>query len=190
MNNTKALEAVATLYHAWLTGLILAVITRKGQDAAEEYVFRLFRRQHLAMFLPGLKKLGLEGEPAAVAAAKYHYLGHLSALQIGMQFKEEISELVQVQGGRSEDFAELFQILAGAQGDEVITGDDQGGIRIVQRGWRLMRQIPGPHECVFDCWNGLWEGLLAAHHPHLKWVVRQRLDQGAECFEWLITSPE
>jgi hypothetical protein len=59
-----------------LTGLILTVITRKSHHAAEEFVFRLFRRQHLAMFLPGLKKLGLDKEPAAVAASKYHYFSN------------------------------------------------------------------------------------------------------------------
>ena len=342
MNNSGALAAVATLYHAWLTGLILAVITRKSPHAAEEFVFGLFRRQHLAMFLPGLKKLGLDDEPAAVAAAKYHYfsnqlggvkveyyeesprkawiryppprwiwkgtaicaipskvnramlrgwhahngvtmgnlrlgfvctkttvdgqpglegyyfeydrdlaeedrlvfspeecapfidpktlpkldtdnwpeerrqkanrnyameyirsaltelialfgpaeahyLGRLSALQIGMQFKEDVSEMVQATGYSPKDFTDLFVVLAEAQGDEASIEDNQGDIRIFQKGWRLMRHLPSPHQCVFDCWNGLWEGLLAAHHPHLKWVVKKRLDQGDPYFEWLIT---
>lgn len=342
MNQSRALEAVATLYHAWLTGLILSVITRKSHDAAEEFLFRLFRRQHLAMFLPGLKKLGLDRDPAPVAAAKYHYfsnqlggvkveyyeessrkawiryppprwiwkgtaicaipsrinrailrgwhahngvtmgnlrlgfvctkttvdgqpglegyyyeydhelaeeerlvflpgeaapfidpktlpkldadswpeerkqkanrnyameyirsalpelfilfgpaearyLGHLSALQIGMQFKDEISELVHVSGYSPVDYANLFVILAKAQGDEASFEECQGEIRIIQRGWRLMRDLPVLHESVFECWNGLWQGLLAAHNPHLKWVVRKRLDQGDLCFEWLIT---
>ena len=345
VNNSRALEAVATLYHAWLTGLILAVVTRKGDDAAEKFVFRLFRRQHLAMFLPGLKKLGLEGEPAAVAAAKYHYfsnqlggvkveyweesprkawiryppprwiwkgtaicavpgkvnrailrgwhahngvtmgnlrlgfvctkttvdgqpglegyyleydhdlseeerlvfipgegapfidpktlpkldadswpeerkqkanrnyameyirsalpelfalfgpaeasyLGHLSALQIGMQFKDEISEMININGYTPKEFANLFMILAEAQGDEVSLDESQQGIRIRQKGWQLMRDLPVLHESVFECWNGLWEGLLAAHNPHLKWIIKQRLDQGDLCFEWLITSSE
>jgi hypothetical protein len=342
VEKSRALEAVATLYHAWLTGLILTVITRKSHHAAEEFVFRLFRRQHLAMFLPGLKKLGLDEEPAAVAAAKYHYfsnqlggvkveyyeesprkawiryppprwiwkgtaicavpsnvnramlrgwhahngvtmgnlrlgfvctkttvdgqpglegyyfeydhdlpeeerlvfisgenapfidpeslpkldadswpeerrqkanrnyameyirsalpelvalfgpsearyLGHLSALQIGMQFKDEISQLFNVSGYGPIEFANLYGILAEAQGDDVRMEEHQGGMRIIQKGWRLMRNVPLLHECVFECWNGLWEGLLAAHNPHLKWVVKKRIDQGDPCFEWLIT---
>jgi hypothetical protein len=44
-------------------------------DAAE-LVFRLFRRQQLEKFLPGLEKLGLRGLPDAVACAQYHYLSN------------------------------------------------------------------------------------------------------------------
>ncbi|MEZ5560529.1 MAG: hypothetical protein R3E86_18550 [Pseudomonadales bacterium] len=69
-------RAVAQLYHSWITGLILALAARKGAATAEEFVFRLFRTQHLEKFLPGLDKLGLRGQPHAVAAAKYHYLSN------------------------------------------------------------------------------------------------------------------
>lgn len=72
----RACEAVAGLYHSWTTGLILTLINRAGPAVAEEFVFRLFRRQHLDKFLPGLEKLGLAGEPDAVAAAKYHYFSN------------------------------------------------------------------------------------------------------------------
>jgi hypothetical protein len=68
--------AVGRLYHAWITGLILLVVTRRGSGAATEFVFRLFRRQQREKFLPGLAKLGLEGLPAAVASAQYHYLSN------------------------------------------------------------------------------------------------------------------
>jgi hypothetical protein len=43
---------------------------------AAELVFRLFRRQHLEKFLPGLAKLGLDRLPHAVACAQYHYLSN------------------------------------------------------------------------------------------------------------------
>lgn len=69
-------EAVARLYHAFFTGLILRVASRRGAADAAELVFRVFRRQHRANFLPGLRKLGLDGLPAAVAAAQYHYLSN------------------------------------------------------------------------------------------------------------------
>lgn len=68
--------AVETLYHAYLTGLILATALHRGRAAAAELVYRTFRRQHLDKFLPGLKKLGLDKLPHAVACAQYHYLAN------------------------------------------------------------------------------------------------------------------
>ncbi|MBV1905917.1 MAG: hypothetical protein KUG75_07560 [Pseudomonadales bacterium] len=72
----SASKAVDLLYHSWITGLVLSLITRKNAKIAEEFVFRLFRKQHLERFLPGLKKLGLDAEPHAQAAAKYHYFSN------------------------------------------------------------------------------------------------------------------
>ena len=69
-------QAVGELYHAYLTGLLLTVITRRNAADAAELVFRLFRRQQLERFLPGLEKLGLRGLPDAVACAQYHYLSN------------------------------------------------------------------------------------------------------------------
>lgn len=67
---------MAGLYQAFLTGLILTTVTRRGGQSAAELVFRTFRRQQLEKFLPGLDKLGLRGLPDAVAAAQYHYLSN------------------------------------------------------------------------------------------------------------------
>jgi hypothetical protein len=69
-------QAVADLYHAYFTGLILTVVTRRGTAEAAEFVFRVFRRQQQERFLPGLQKLGLAQLPPAVAAAQYHYLSN------------------------------------------------------------------------------------------------------------------
>jgi hypothetical protein len=69
-------RAVSVLYQALLTGLVLTLVTRRGEDQAAELVFRLFRRQHLEKFLPGLTKLGLDRLPPAVACAQYHYLSN------------------------------------------------------------------------------------------------------------------
>src|SRR5579871_6688269 len=69
-------QAVAELYHACFTGLILTVVSRRGSADAAEFVFRVFRRQQQERFLPGLEKLGLKGLPPAVAAAQYHYLSN------------------------------------------------------------------------------------------------------------------
>ena len=69
-------RAVAYLYHAYFTGLILSVVTRRGAADAAEFVFRVFRRQQQERFLPGLEKLGSSHLPPAVAAAQYHYLSN------------------------------------------------------------------------------------------------------------------
>ena len=73
---SRAWRAVADLYHAYFTGLILTVVTRRGTADAAEFVFRVFRRQQQEKFLTGLKKLGLDHLPPAVAAAQYHYLSN------------------------------------------------------------------------------------------------------------------
>ena len=52
----KRWRAVADLYHAYFTGLILTVVTRRGTADAAEFVFRVFRRQQQERFLPGLRK--------------------------------------------------------------------------------------------------------------------------------------
>jgi hypothetical protein len=69
-------RSVAELYHAYFTGLILTVVTRRGTSDAAEFMFRVFRRQQQERFLPGLDKLGLSHLPPAVAAAQYHYLSN------------------------------------------------------------------------------------------------------------------
>jgi hypothetical protein len=69
-------RAIAELYHACFTGLVLMVVTRRGTPQASEFVFRVFRRQQQERFLPGLQKLGIANLPPAVAAAQYHYLSN------------------------------------------------------------------------------------------------------------------
>jgi hypothetical protein len=73
---SDAYHAVETLYHDYLTGLILTTVTRRDAASAAELVFRTFRRQHLEKFLPGLDKLGLRHLPHAVACGRYHYLSN------------------------------------------------------------------------------------------------------------------
>ncbi|HUP37256.1 MAG TPA: hypothetical protein VNC82_17625 [Candidatus Limnocylindria bacterium] len=69
-------RAVSVLYQALLTGLVLSLVTRRSEEEAAEFVFQLFRRQHLEKFLPGLAKLGLGRLPPAVACAQYHFLSN------------------------------------------------------------------------------------------------------------------
>ncbi len=76
VDDTAAWSALAELYHRYLTGLLLGMVTRLGTAPAADVVFRTFRNQHLEAFQPGLEKLGLTDEPDAVACAKYHVLSN------------------------------------------------------------------------------------------------------------------
>ncbi|MEQ8859008.1 MAG: hypothetical protein RIC56_10190 [Pseudomonadales bacterium] len=72
----RSIRAQAHLHHAYLLGLQLMVSTRKGPEVMGDWMFRLFRRQHLAKFLSSFAKLGLAGLPHAVACARYHVLSN------------------------------------------------------------------------------------------------------------------
>jgi hypothetical protein len=72
----QQIRAQAHLHHAYLLGLQLMVATRKGPEVTGDWMFHLFRRQHLDKFLTSFDKLGLAGLPDAVACAKYHVLSN------------------------------------------------------------------------------------------------------------------
>ncbi len=63
-------RAVAALYHAFFTGIVLSTVTRRGTPAAAELVYEIFCRQRRERFLPGLRKLGIRQFPPGVAAAQ------------------------------------------------------------------------------------------------------------------------
>lgn len=88
MQERAAWDAVGDWYHAWFTGIVLTAVARRGNAAAAELVFRIFRRQQRERFLPGLAKLGLDGLPPAVAAARYHYLSNVIG-GVGVEYVEE-----------------------------------------------------------------------------------------------------
>ncbi|USG63020.1 hypothetical protein NBZ79_08515 [Sneathiella marina] len=69
-------KAVADIYHAFFTGLLLSVTLRKDRYAAGDLCFHVFRRQHHEKFLSSFEKLGLTDLPDAVACAQYHYLSN------------------------------------------------------------------------------------------------------------------
>ena len=71
-----AIRAQAHMHHAYLLGLQLMVSSRKGPEVVGDWMFRLFRRQHLEKFLSSFEKLGLNGLPDAVACAQYHVLSN------------------------------------------------------------------------------------------------------------------
>lgn len=75
-DNPAAIRAQAHLHHAYLLGLQLMVSSQRSDEEVGEWMFRLFRRQHLDKFLSSFEKLGLSGLPDAVACAKYHVLSN------------------------------------------------------------------------------------------------------------------
>ncbi len=83
-----AIKAQAHLHHAYLLGLQLMVSTRLGPQVMGEWMFRLFRRQHLEKFLSSFDKLGLSDLPHAVACARYHVLSN-NIGGVGVEYFEE-----------------------------------------------------------------------------------------------------
>ena len=69
-------QALAHLYHVYFTGLILQVTLKLGTQVAGQWSHNYFRRQHEQKFHSSFEKLGAEGLPDAVAAARYHYLSN------------------------------------------------------------------------------------------------------------------
>ncbi|NJK42345.1 MAG: hypothetical protein HC937_00810 [Aquincola sp.] len=86
--SAAAMQAAARLYHAYFTGLILTLVTRRSASDTAEWVFRVFRHQHHEKFLSSFGKLGLTGMPDAVACAAYHYLSN-SIGGVSVEFMRE-----------------------------------------------------------------------------------------------------
>src|SRR5690606_25929008 len=85
-----AWKAVATLYHAYFTGIVLYTVSRLGTAKAEELVYEVFSHQRRERFLPGLDKLGLSKLPDAVAAAQYHYLSnHIGGVAVEYMYESD-----------------------------------------------------------------------------------------------------
>ncbi len=70
-------RAATWMHHHYFTGLLLYLLQKRGEAAGSELIFRVFRRQHEAKFLIGLKTLGLDSLPPAVACAQFIYLANL-----------------------------------------------------------------------------------------------------------------
>lgn len=76
MIDPKAIAAQAGLHHQFFLGLQLMVAVEESRDAVYDWMFLLFRKQHEEKFLTSFEKLGLTGQPHAVACAKYHVLSN------------------------------------------------------------------------------------------------------------------
>lgn len=85
------IRAQAHLHHAYLLGLQLMVSTHKDNDVVKDWMFKLFRRQHLDKFLSSFSKLGLSDLPDAVACAKYHVLSN-NLGGVGVEYMYESDE--------------------------------------------------------------------------------------------------
>ena len=84
----QAIAAQAELHHQYFLGLQLMVAVEEGKPVVFDWMFRLFRRQHEDKFLSSFEKLGLTGQPHAVACAKYHVLSNGMG-GVGVEYMEE-----------------------------------------------------------------------------------------------------
>jgi hypothetical protein len=339
---SAAWHAAADWYHAFFTGIVLSVVTRCGTSSAAELVYRVFCNQRTERFLPGLKKLGIDKLPHAVAAAQYHYLSNniggvaveymyesdrkawvrytpprwlwagtalcgipsevsaamlkgwhaqngvslgnprlgfvctkqtvdgqsalegyyyeydhplepherlrfargedapdfdadaapklgsadwprsriekarrnygmeyvrttlptavelfgpheavrilrLTARMIGMQFYHQTAQSLGVAAGKTaSDFAAFMLSLAQAQGDQAVVDATGDAVRVTQTTWSLFQEANRIHPAVFDAWNGLLEGALAAHNHRLALEVVSKSCEAPFAFTWAI----
>lgn len=83
-------RTIAKLYQSFFTGLVLYVSSRQGAAKASELTHEVFSLQRQERFLPGLKKLGIDGLPHAVAAAQYHYLSnHIGGVPVQYMYESD-----------------------------------------------------------------------------------------------------
>lgn len=174
---TAGYRAVEVLYHAYLTGLILLTVTRRGAPDAAELVLRTFRRQQLEKFLPGLEKLGLCALPDAVASAQYHYLSnHLGGVKVEYVYESDRKAWVRYPPPR--------WIFSGT----AICGVPSEVSRAMLRGWHAHNGVAlGNPRLGFVCTGqtvdgqpGL-EGYYCEHDHELSPEERLRFSPGERC---------
>ena len=74
--NIAAINAQAEILHGYFLGMQLMVSRQYDAPLIEQWMFKLFRRQHQEKFLSSFEKLGLSQLPDAVACAQYHVLSN------------------------------------------------------------------------------------------------------------------
>lgn len=74
--------------------LQLVVMRERGAEALTQLKYNFMNGHGRRHFLGGIRKLGLENDPPAVAAAKYHYLGNDLIGDVPMEYVEESSKKV------------------------------------------------------------------------------------------------
>jgi hypothetical protein len=90
-----------------------------------------------------------------------------AARVIGMQYYDEVTALLGVQGGDAAAFADWLARLLTAQGEAVERTEQGGAPAVRMTGWRLLGDDPGA-AAAFGAWNALWEGALAVHDRRLR----------------------
>lgn len=117
------------------------------------------------------------------------FLGRHAGRLVGAQGYREMASglgLAPSEGG-AEGFARVLQAMAAAEGDDAEVSQDNTGAWLVRRPtWRLGRGMDQPHPAVFEAWQGLIEGLLAAHDRFLILTTLDRLDEGGDAILWRI----
>ena len=115
-----------------------------------------------------------------------HLIGGAARL-IAMQLYAETAHSLDVTGTDAASFAQFWTRLGAAQGDEVTVEPDGSALILRQPGWSLMRGVPERHHpALFDCWNALMEGALAAHNHRLRAQVLRRPDETSGEISWRI----
>lgn len=116
-----------------------------------------------------------------------HVAGGAARL-VAMQLYADIAAALGVEGTDPESFARFWTLLAAAQDDTVTTERDGNALLLHQSTWSLMRGIPErDHPALFDCWNAILEGALAAHNHRLRVATIQRPDEPGGHIVWRIT---
>ena len=139
---------------------------------------RNYAMEYVRTGLPRMAELFGPAETQAIA-------GH-AARQIGAQTYQVTAASLGISGDTPAEFARFIAAVAEAEGDAAEVSTD-GATAIVRRhAWRLVRNLPAQHPCVFDAWNGLFEGALMVHNRFCVLDVAQRLDYGDPCIEWRI----
>ena len=114
-----------------------------------------------------------------------HLVGGAARL-VAMQLYAEIAAALGVAGDDAASFGTFWTRLAAAQGDAVEVETDGAAIILRQSGWSLMRGLPEQHPALFDAWQGLIEGALAAHNHRLRLHLLQRPEPGTARMGWRI----
>jgi len=139
---------------------------------------RNYAMEYIRSGLPRLAELFGPAETLAIAGT--------AARQIGAQTYLETATGLNIEGDTPADFARYLAAVAEAEGDSAEV-EAQGEVFIVRRpAWRLVRDLPAQYPCVFEAWNGLFEGALMVHNRFCVLDVVQRLDYGDPCIEWRI----
>jgi hypothetical protein len=130
--------------------------------------------------------------PAAIdlwGAASAEPFLNLTLRLVGMQHYHEVARALGLPApqGSIEEFARFMQLIVQAQGDSCeILALDSGAARVRQSSWRLMEDLATLHPAVCTAFDGLMQGALAAHNPHLKLSTACRRHEGRIQFDWRI----